>query len=635
MKVHGELEVAGYERVSSNPVSNLFTGRTVFNTTDNTVYTYFSGAWNATANVVGAASSTDNAIVRFDGTTGKIIQNSSVVIDDSANITGVNDLTVGNNLTVSGYITEPISIGDPGFESGGVNVNGVTYNAALKVNDIGGSQPAQYVIHKHSTTLQALILGTRSNSNTSTHGTVTNSMDLFSTIAAGWTGSHYDLFAGIYYRVDASGTISATSSPGTIDFRTTPDGGNAPQSAMTIRSDKTVEFKSTTATTVPYLDANKKLVSSAVTPTELGYLSGVTSAIQTQIDALDALTTNGDIYYYNSGAYQRLGIGSANQVLTVSGGLPSWQNSASGFADPMTTIGDIIIRDGTNTTVRLGIGSANQVLTVSGGIPSWQNSVAGFSDPMTTRGDMIFKNAAGTTTRLPTGTSGQYLGSDGTDTAWASFDLVNANINASAAIAYSKLAALTINRALVSDGSGVVSVSAVTSTELGYLSGATSSIQTQLGTKVTGPASATDNAITRYDGTTGKLVQNSGATIDDSGNLTAVNITSTGQIASNINDVGASGTTKTINWNDANVQFVDMTGNCTFTFSNPVSGGTYQLILKQDATGSRTATWPATVLWPSGTAPTLSTAANSIDIVTFTYSALDTEYYGVSQLNFS
>jgi hypothetical protein len=39
----------------------------------------------------------------------------------------------------------------------------------------------------------------------------------------------------------------------------------------------------------------------------------------------------------------------------------------------------------------------------------------------------------------------------------------------------------------------------------------------------------------------------------------------------------------------------------------------------QDATGSRAVTWPASVKWPSGTAPTLSTAANAIDIVTFYY----------------
>jgi len=46
-----------------------------------------------------------------------------------------------------------------------------------------------------------------------------------------------------------------------------------------------VAFPQLTATTVPYLDGSKKLTSSAVTPTELGYVSGVTSAIQTQLNA--------------------------------------------------------------------------------------------------------------------------------------------------------------------------------------------------------------------------------------------------------------------------------------------------------------------------------------------------------------
>jgi hypothetical protein len=38
---------------------------------------------------------------------------------------------------------------------------------------------------------------------------------------------------------------------------------------------------------------------------------------------------------------------------------------------------------------------------------------------------------------------------------------------------------------------------------------------------VVGPASATDNAIARFDTTTGKLIQNSGVTIDDNSNITA------------------------------------------------------------------------------------------------------------------
>jgi len=50
---------------------------------------------------------------------------------------------------------------------------------------------------------------------------------------------------------------------------------------------------------------------------------------------------------------------------------------------------------------------------------------------------------------------------------------------------------------------------------------------------VGGPASSTDNAIARFDGTTGKLVQNSGATIDDSNNISAASYTATGGTAAN------------------------------------------------------------------------------------------------------
>jgi hypothetical protein len=59
-------------------------------------------------------------------------------------------------------------------------------------------------------------------------------------------------------------------------------------------------------------------------------------------------------------------------------------------------------------------------------------------------------------------------------------NIVNADIKSSASIAFSKMENLTVSRALVSDSNGDVSISAVTSTEIGYLDGVTSSIQTQI-----------------------------------------------------------------------------------------------------------------------------------------------------------
>jgi hypothetical protein len=55
--------------------------------------------------VDGPASSTDNAVARFDGTTGKLIQNSVVTIADSTgNMAGVGTLGVGA-ITTSGALT--------------------------------------------------------------------------------------------------------------------------------------------------------------------------------------------------------------------------------------------------------------------------------------------------------------------------------------------------------------------------------------------------------------------------------------------------------------------------------------------------------------------------------------------------
>lgn len=52
-------------------------------------------------------------------------------------------------------------------------------------------------------------------------------------------------------------------------------------------------------------------------------------------------------------------------------------------------------------------------------------------------------------------------------------------------LAFSKLAATTASRAIVSNSSGVLSASTTTSTEVGYLSGVTSAIQTQINSKMT------------------------------------------------------------------------------------------------------------------------------------------------------
>lgn len=90
--------------------------------------------------VVGPASSTDNAVARFDGTTGKLIQNSGVIVDDSNNMTGV------AFLSASGYIHTGtgLTLEDPGAGTNNVTIQAPTlsagYTLTLPVDDGNPSQ---------------------------------------------------------------------------------------------------------------------------------------------------------------------------------------------------------------------------------------------------------------------------------------------------------------------------------------------------------------------------------------------------------------------------------------------------------------------------------------------------------------
>ena len=172
---------------------------------------------------------------------------------------------------------------------------------------------------------------------------------------------------------------------------------------------------------------------------------------------------------------------------------------------------------------------------------------------------------------------------------------------------------LTASEIIITDGSKNLASAAVATypslTELAYVKGVTSAVQTQLTSKM-------DDLV---DDTTPTL----GGELDCAAN----SIGFTAQTAT------GDGTT-TIDWGIGNkFNFTFGAFNETFTFTAPTKPGNFLLKMVQDATGSRTATWPATVKWPAGTAPTLTTGANTIDVVSFYYDG--TNYYGNSSLAFA
>ena len=80
----------------------------------------------------------------------------------------------------------------------------------------------------------------------------------------------------------------------------------------------------------------------------------------------------------------------------------------------------------------------------------------------------------------------------------------------------------------------------------------------------------------------------------------------------------------------SNIFSFTLANNVTFTFTNPPSAGTSALatiILKQDATGNRTATFTS-AKYTDGNAPVLSTGANQTDVLTFFTVDGGTSYFG-------
>lgn len=161
------------------------------------------------------------------------------------------------------------------------------------------------------------------------------------------------------------------------------------------------------------------------------------------------------------------------------------------------------------------------------------------------------------------------------------------------------------------------------------------------GGDVVGPASATDNAIARFDTGTGKLIQNSSVTIGDGGhvlpstsgthNLGAPTLRWNGVHADSVYSkqyvtqyISGAGGNKTIDWNNGVSQHLNFNGIASgvysINFANGIAGSAYILTTQQNGSGNISLAWGSnSVIWQGGVSGVMTASGNSIDMFSFYY----------------
>lgn len=168
------------------------------------------------------------------------------------------------------------------------------------------------------------------------------------------------------------------------------------------------------------------------------------------------LTNNGTVTSWASIAQVPATLGQAGKLLSNDGGSYSWNNLVSvmptvtaqggkflttdgigiswavpptGFNNPMTTAGDLIVGGTSGSATRLAIGTNGYILTIAAGSPTWVAPTTpppSLTNPMVTVGDLIIGGVSGGPTRLSIGANGTILQSNGASPNWISATVVPA-----------------------------------------------------------------------------------------------------------------------------------------------------------------------------------------------------------------
>ena len=213
----------------------------------------------AGGDVTGPGSSTDNAIARFDLTTGKIIQNSGVIIDDSDVVSGATQLNVDNlrldgndisstdtngNITLSpdgtGIVSTMSALSVGGVAESDITIGGVAIDGTVIVHTEGATDLAELLVERHSDTagFGAHLIFARSRGTEASETVVQDNDVLSQIVSVGQDGTDFEQASVI--RTEVDGTPGDGDMPGRIVMLTSADGAASPIEGFRLDSSQNV-----------------------------------------------------------------------------------------------------------------------------------------------------------------------------------------------------------------------------------------------------------------------------------------------------------------------------------------------------------------------------------------------------------
>ena len=347
--------------------------------------------------VVGPSSATDNAIVRFDSTTGKLIQDSAVTIaDTTGNITTPGDIAVngGDITTTAGtatlFNTTATTLNVGGAATSITMGDSTTATTTVRGGTLVGNTATQNLFNTTATTLNiggaatTLTLGASTGTATINNATVTlanattiNVNGANPTIAGTSTGT-LTLFNTNLATVNAFGaatslTIGNTTSGATYNFGT---GTTSATALKTVNLGTGGAAGSTTNINIGSSNGGTTTINSAATVSDdLAVNGGDITTTAATFNLVNAATT---INLGSTAVNRSINIGTAGNntivvgnggttTTTISGGtsLNLYSNGGTINLDSSGTGGTVNIDNfGYNSTVNVGTGAAVKTVSV-------------------------------------------------------------------------------------------------------------------------------------------------------------------------------------------------------------------------------------------------------------------------------